>query len=56
MSPNRGATAEVVAHPEQSPKENVEERLSKLLARVREDAKEAPDAYARDTEVPEGGE
>ena len=35
---------------------SVEERLSDLLARVREDARIDPKGYARDTEVPEGGE
>jgi hypothetical protein len=37
-------------------RQRLEERLSALLERVRIDARTAPEAYADETEVPEGGE
>lgn len=58
MHPDRNtgnAAVDTDARDQRSP-ENVEDRLADLLARVRDDARTRPNEYARDTEVPEGGE
>ena len=55
MRRDKRATAKVVPL-RRAPTKHVEERLSDLLNRVREDAREDAREYARDTEVPEGGE
>ena len=66
MSHDREATAKLLRRPEssevrhdgapESRQNGVEDRLRDVLARVREDARADADAYARDTEVPAGGE
>lgn len=56
MSHDREAAAKHLRRqrsPEQAP---LEERLQDVLASVREDARTTPEEYARDTEVPAGGE
>jgi hypothetical protein len=54
MNSNRHAKAEAV--PDHAPKKTLEERLGEVLTQVQVDARKAPQRYARDTEVPEGGE
>ncbi|MEC7520309.1 MAG: hypothetical protein VYE22_10615 [Myxococcota bacterium] len=44
------------ADPSESPERPLETRLGEALGRIAEDARDAAERYARDTEVPEGGE
>ncbi len=56
MSGSPQAAPEGLEQTPSAPKRSVEDKLTALLGRVREDARERPEEYARDTEVPEGGE
>jgi hypothetical protein len=49
-------SAEKTQQRQRAPKPRVEDRFADVLARVRDDARLDADAYARETEVPEGGE